>query len=661
LKISIFPEHEFACSPVSERLIFLGLALAVLAVFGRLAAFDFVFFDDHVYVIEKAQVLAGLTPASVWWALTATDAGFWHPLTWISLMIDHELWGLNPGGYHLTNVLLHLAATLLLFAGLRRLTGAVVQSAFVAALFALHPLHVESVAWIAERKDVLSGCFWMLTLLLYARYVERPGWGRYALVLLSFLLGLAAKPMVVTLPVILLLLDIWPCRRLVGFNGESVERGKILMVIGEKLPMLILGFAVGMVTMAAETQVGALKTFVEFPLFSRLTNAVVAYVFYLYKTVWPVGLTVHYLHPGGWPAGTVVVSLAILAALTFLAVNRCKSQPFYLVGWFWYLISLLPVSGLIQIGSHAFADRYTYIPLNGVFIAVVWGVGEWATERGKKALVTEDKQAEVPGRPGSAAPYRTGGGEEGRSTVICRQDANAFDDVTKSGDIEAEPSPRPEAEAESENAPGLQDVDLQKAVRPPSALPAATWEAMGVGHCVAASVKPGNWEVSPSAVATLGTALIFVFALISFFQVGYWRNAENLFRHAVAVDEKNWLANNNLGAALSRQERYGEAYHYFDQALRYRSDYHEVFFNMGVALAGQGRFREALPYYERVIAHNPLFVQGYNNMGIAWARLGNHERAIAAFREAVRIHPGYRQAIENLRIAEEEDSAKKKR
>src|SRR3990172_9695352 len=197
-----------------RNLICLGLVLSVLIVYGRLPFFDFVFFDDHVYVTEKAQVIAGISKDSLLWAFTTTDAGFWHPLTWISLMFDHELWGTNPGGYHLTNLLLHIAATLLLFAGLQRMTGSLFRSGCVAALFALHPLHVESFAFIAERKDVLSAVFWMLILLLYARYVEKPGRLRYSLVLLSFLLGLMAKPMVVTLPFMMLLFDLWPLKRL---------------------------------------------------------------------------------------------------------------------------------------------------------------------------------------------------------------------------------------------------------------------------------------------------------------------------------------------------------------------------------------------------------------------------------------------------------------
>ena len=529
-----YRRHWPVPSASGQRLIALGLILAVLIVYGRLAFFDSVFFDDHVYVIEKTQVLSGLSASSLHWAFTTTDAGFWHPLTWISLMIDHDLWGMNPGGYHLTNVFLHLAATLLLFAALHRLTGAIGKSGLVAAMFALHPLHVESVAWIAERKDVLSGVFWMLSLYLYARYAEKPILHRYALVLLSFFLGLMAKSMVVTLPIICLLLDIWPLKRL------SMQTWR--HVVAEKIPFLILGTAAGAVTILAEQQVGALKTFAEFSLSGRLTNAVVAYGFYLYKTVYPFSLAVHYPHPGSWPLSIVSLSLLIVGTVTFFAVKLFKTQTYFLIGWLWYIITLLPVIGLIQIGNHAYADRYTYIPLIGVFMAVVWGAEAW------------------------------GNGKSGRQLSL----------------------------------------------------------------------------------AILAVVVTVFFALVSSQQIRHWQNAETLFRQAVAVTGRNYLAHNNLGAALSRQGRYGEAVGQFILALNIRPDYPESLFNMGVALAGQGRYDDAILLYERVLALNPNFAEGHNNAAIVYARRHEFDRARIHFREALRLRPEYPEAINNLKIMEEQ-------
>lgn len=523
-----------------RRLIGMGLGLFVLVVYGRLAFFDFVFFDDHVYVTEKAEVLSGLSVASMRWAFTATDAGFWHPLTWISIMVDHEIWGLNPGGYHLTNVLIHLAATLTLFAALHRLTGALVKSGFTAALFALHPLHVESVAWIAQRKDVLSGLFWMLAVFLYARYIEKPGFGRYAQVIFAFSLGLMSKSMVVTLPVVLILIDIWPGRRLSGENWSSSWK----IVVAEKIPFLVIGAAAGVVTIFAEQQVGALKTLAEFPWMSRLNNAVVGYGFYLYRTVCPFDLSVHYPHPGQWPLWLVGLSSIVLLTITFFTFKQFRSRPFMLVGWLWYLVALLPVIGLIQIGTHAFADRYGYLPLIGVFIAAVWLVDDWATRK----------------------------------------------------------------------------------------------------------------RVRQIPVIVGGVIVLTAISATSMQQVGYWRNAETLFRRAVAVTEKNYLAHNNLGAALSRQGRYAEAIVQFALALEIRPEYREARFNMGEALAGQGRYEEALHHYGKVIAAQPAFAEAHNNIAIAYARLGNFDQALFHFQEAIRIRPDYMQAIENLKIAEEEKS-----
>lgn len=528
--------RNFAVRDDARRLLCLALALGVLIVFGRLAFFDFIYFDDRVYVMEKAQVLAGLTRASVYWAFTATDAGFWHPLTWLSLMADHEIWGLNPGGYHITNVLLHLTATLILFVALSRMTNTIWESFFVAALFAFHPLHVESVAWIAQRKDVLSGFFWMLSLLLYARYVQRPGIGRYVLMLASFAMGLMSKPMVVTLPMILLLLDVWPLGRL------YVKNWKLPVV--EKIPMLIMGISVGLLTIPAQQQVGALKSFAEFSLVSRLSNAIAAYGFYLYKTILPFGLCVYYPHPGYRPIWILAASLVILTVITVIATIKYKRYPFVPIGWLWYLVGLIPVIGFIQIGSHAYADRYSYLPLIGVFIAVVWGM----------AALVEGRQARR--------------------------------------------------------------------------LP----------------------------VAVGGAALVVAFMLISVQQVGYWRDAETLFRRAVAVTQDNYLARNNLGAALSRQGRHAEAVGEFNQALKIRPNYLEARFNLGVALAGNQQYEESLRHYRIVIALNPEFAQAHNNIGIAYARLGNLKQALFHFREAIRINPAYADAIDNKRIAGAEKS-----
>jgi Flp pilus assembly protein TadD len=365
----------------------LALALLTLAAFGPICSreYDFVNFDDDEYVTGNPHVQAGLTPANFRWAWTTFHAFNWHPLTWLSLQCDAQLFGLDPRGFHLTNVVLHVASSIVLFLVLRGMTGAVWRSALVAALFALHPLHVESVAWVSERKDVLSGLFWMLTLAAYVGYARRPGPVRYLLLLVIFALGLLAKPMLVTLPCVLLLLDYWPLRRWEGHAPEASAAfppASLRRLIAEKLPLLALAVASSCVTVVAQR--GVVKTWEEFPLRVRVLNALVAYVAYLGKTFCPSGLAVLYPHPGAalpsWPA---IAAAVLLAAITGLALWQARTRPYLSVGWLWYLGTLVPVIGLVQIGLQAYADRYTYVPLVGIFVIVAWGLGDLAA-RGRE-------------------------------------------------------------------------------------------------------------------------------------------------------------------------------------------------------------------------------------------------------------------------------------
>ncbi len=365
------------------------LVAATLAVYGQVRHHEFIRFDEEVYVTANAQVLQGLTLANLHYAFTSLDAGLWHPLTWLSLMADRQLFGDNAGGYHLTNLLFHLASTLLLFFLFLRMTGAPWRSGCVAALFALHPLHVESVAWVAQRKDVLSAFFWMLTLGAYVRYARRPSWYRYLLVLLVFLLGLMAKPMLVTLPFVLLLLDYWPLGRFARPDADTltlsdtdrpeeevrVHRSPFFLLL-EKVPLLILAFGAGLMAVYAEGEVGAMVSLGSLPLGTRLANALVSYGDYLVKMVWPFDLAVFYPHPGHPPMLKIILAAALLCSLTFLALKWAKSRPYLVMGWLWYAGTLLPVSGIVQVGSHGMADRYTYLPLLGIFIILSWGIPE---------------------------------------------------------------------------------------------------------------------------------------------------------------------------------------------------------------------------------------------------------------------------------------------
>jgi hypothetical protein len=361
----------------------LGLVLLCIAVYSRVAGFAFLSYDDDGYVTANPHVLGGLTWKGVAWAFTALHKSNWHPLAWLSHMADVELFGLDAGMHHLTNLLLHAADSVLLFVALSRMTGARGRSWFVAALFAVHPLHVESVAWVAERKDLLSAFFFLLTLLAYRAYVRSGSLRNYALVFFSFLCGLMAKPMVVTLPFVLLLLDGWPLGRMrgVGSGPEGKRAGlrPFLPLVLEKVPLFLLSAASAAVTWAAQARGGAVVSPEVFPVLVRFANAILSCAGYLWKAVWPVRLAVCYPHPwesGGAAAWKIAAAALFLGAVSAGAFRSRIRSPWLAAGWLWYLGMLVPVIGLVQVGRQAMADRYTYLPLIGVFVAAVWSIGE---------------------------------------------------------------------------------------------------------------------------------------------------------------------------------------------------------------------------------------------------------------------------------------------
>jgi len=372
----------FFASP-DKRTFVLSLLLIVftLAVYNQANHFPFISYDDDRYVYENAHVRAGLTWSTFTWALTSTDEANWHPLTWMSHALDCELFHLNPGGHHLTSILLHTVNVVLLFLLLWRATRKLGPSFFVAALFALHPINVESVAWVAERKNVLSTTFFLLTLGAYGRYALSPGWKRYLAVAALFAAGLASKPMLITLPFVLLLLDYWPLGRIRGWSEPSevlaVKPASAMKVTLEKLPLLALAVASSAITLHAQNSAGAVITF-QFSLGTRLQNAIYSYAIYVYKTVWPTGLAPLYPHPGHslgmWKVGAAAVFLIAASALAL----KYRHRGYVLTGWLWFLGTLVPVIGVLQVGNQAMADRYAYIPLIGIFLMIGWGVADFA-------------------------------------------------------------------------------------------------------------------------------------------------------------------------------------------------------------------------------------------------------------------------------------------
>ena len=360
-----------------DILICLLLVIATLAVYWQVGNFEFVHYDDDVYVTENVHVRSGLTFKSIAWSFTSTLGDNWHPLTWLSHILDCQLYGIQPGRHHLSNVLFHIANTLLLFLVFVKMTGNIGSSSFVAALFALHPLQVESVAWVAERKNVLSTFFWMLTMWSYLRYVEHSDIKRYLLVLVIFICGLMSKPMLVTLPFVLLLLDFWPLGRFQlkcydNAHARLEQKSTIIRPVLEKIPFIIFAAASCVVTFHTERA----YSFDLVPFHARIANAMVSYIAYIKTMLWPVKLACFYPYPHLFPTWKVAGAGVVLVIISFLAVRNVRRHPYIAVGWLWYLGTLVPVIGIVQVGAQAMADRYAYVPLIGLFLIVAWGVPE---------------------------------------------------------------------------------------------------------------------------------------------------------------------------------------------------------------------------------------------------------------------------------------------
>ncbi len=380
--------QSIALPKKSRRWLSVGvcICLAVLTciVFGQTLGHDFINYDDPRYVYENTNITSGLNTASIAWAFTHIHSMNWHPVTTISHMLDCQLYGLKAGGHHFTNVLLHTVAAILLFLALQCMTGALWRSAFVAAVFAIHPLRVESVAWVAERKDVLSGVFFMVTLLAYVQYARAPSIGRYLAVALAFALGLMSKPMLVTLPFVLLLLDYWPLGRIRGQKSDVSSHGKLAMLLVEKIPLVGLSAVSSVVTFLAQR--GAVGWTEQLPVSARINNAVATYVVYMWQMLWPLKLAVFYPHPENrLPISEIMLALAILIAATAAAFILRKKRPYLVTGWLWYLGMLVPVIGLVQVGWQGHADRYTYLPQIGLYLLLTWSVADltarWRRQR----------------------------------------------------------------------------------------------------------------------------------------------------------------------------------------------------------------------------------------------------------------------------------------
>ena len=608
-----FPSPEAppagAILPGRTGAVCIALFLATLAGFWSVLPRTFVNYDDDVYVTANPHVQEGLSAEGIAWALTTTHGSNWHPLTWMSHMLDVQSFGLDAAAHHRTSLVLHAANAVLLFLVLLRMTGALGRSVLVAALFALHPLHVESFAWIAERKDVLSTLFWMVTLLAWLRYLERPGAGRYGVVLLAFAAGLMAKPMPVTLPFALLLLDVWPLGRL---PVVSVRRTAAwLPLIREKLPLFAMSAASCVVTVFAQRSGGALQSLEQVPFAERLANALVAYVAYLGKIVWPSSLAVYYPHHHiGLLSAAALSSAIALAAVTFAALRCAGKAPYLATGWLWYLGTLVPVIGLVQVGGQAMADRYTYVPAIGIFIAAVWGIGalvERASARARAAAGVAAAAVLVALAVAARAQVRVWAD---RTALFTHALAVTSDNWLAHGDLATTLA--------NEGRTNDAVAHLEEAIR----------------------IYPRYAE----AHYNLGLDLA---------KLGRTDEAVTEMEAALAIRPDFAQAHNNLAAILAGEGQIDAALVHLREAIRLDPESEAARYNMGNVLRQTGRPAESIEHYEAALALKPDDVRAIDGLGLALLAVGRAREAIPHFDRELRLRPGSAEARENLRRAQE--------
>jgi len=596
--------------------------------------------DDELYVTANARVQQGLTPENIRWAFTTTEAANWHPLTWLSHMLDVQLFGLDAGKHHFASLLLHLLNVVLLFILLFRWTGALWRSAFVAALFALHPLHVESVAWIAERKDVLSTLFWLLTLGAWLEYVRSKKPALYALALFLFALGLMAKPMLVTLPFTLLLLDFWPLRRLAPPSGAGRESFKTLLL--EKAPMFVMAAASSVVTLFAQRAGGAVQTLTQLPFAQRAMNAAQAYLAYLGKALWPAALAIFYPHPReGLSAVFTALSFLAILCLTVLAFRLRRKAPYLLFGWLWYLGTLVPVIGLIQVGEQALADRYTYVPLLGIFIAAVWGLADLS--RSNRALrfsmvalsaaslallgVLTDAQASF--WKDSETLFRHALAVTGPNSLAHNNYGLVMYDQGRTEEAIAHFKESIQIDPQYPDVHNNYGVALAKLEQ---------WDPAIEEYETALQLQPG----APTALNNLGKA---------FFHVNRLQEAAACFQQVLDKAPGSADAHLGLGGVLEKLDRPSEALERYETSLRLKPRSALTLTGMGRVLGRMGRLPEAVDRLEEAVRIDPGCFEARLNLGVALDHLGRTPEAIELFRQALRIEPDSVAALDNLGLA----------
>ncbi|MGO9136709.1 MAG: tetratricopeptide repeat protein [Syntrophales bacterium] len=620
-----------------QLLICLFLTFTVLAAFWQVNRCDFINYDDEDYITENSHIQNGITTEGIRWAFTTSHAANWHPLTWLSHMLDYQLFGLKPGWHHLANVFFHIANTLLLFLILNRMTRARWQSTFVAALFALHPLHVESVAWVSERKDVLSTFFWMLAMGAYILYVERPVLQRYLPVLIFFALGLMAKPMLVTLPFVLLLLDYWPLQRFQqkrptheiqtdshvsvvkqkttakkmhgGKSETKVEKSAtsknrwelIRPVFWEKIPFFALTALSSIITYVTQQKGGAIVSIEAFSLSDRIANAFVSYVIYIRKMIWPNDLAIFYPHPAHLPTWQVAGAVLFLIAVTLIVIRTAEKLPYLAVGWLWYVGTLVPVIGIVQVGAQARADRYTYIPLIGLFIVAAWGLPELSKKwRFRKEVLF--------------ASFTL--------SLLC------FFIVTWTQVGYWQNSVTVFRHALEVTAPNSRTyIDL-----------GAAYNNLG-NYRKAIEVSDDAIKLIPKLENVYYNQLekVYYNRGLAYSKLGDYKQALGDYDRAIEIDPTHAKAYNNRGIAYDILGNHRQAIGDFDKAIMINQKYAEAYYNRGIVYGRLGNYKQAIGDFDKAIGFNPKYAEAYYNRAASHYSLGNQRQAFEDLKTAARL------------------------
>jgi protein O-mannosyl-transferase len=672
-----FPAAQsIGASDSLKSMLWFSLALIVvnLVIYTPVWRYGFLSWDDPLYVSKNADVLRGLTWQGFLWSFTTGHASNWHPLTWLSHMLDVQLFGEAAGFHHLISIFLHIANSILLFWAICRMTGSWRPSAVVAALFAVHPMHVESVAWIAERKDVLSAFFCILTFHAYISYVHRPQRYRYWMVFAFFALGLMSKPMLVTLPLILLLLDFWPLRRA---QIEAGQKDRWRLIVVEKIPLFALSVASSIVTIIVQWQGGAVSSLKTIPLGARIANALVSYATYIVKMLWPADLVAFYPYKPSllWLVGC---SLLALVAATFMAFRLARNHPYVLMGWLWYLITLLPVIGLLQVGDQAMADRYTYLPFIGLFIIAAWSVPPLLDRLRYRnivlfsatvvliCLLTAAARSQVRYWESDFALWTHAVEKEGPNNYIAHTQLGSA--LAERGDLTSAIKQYKEAlrnNADSNEVLIKQGLALAyfKQGRIDEALsyyneiirinPRYAPAYINRGVVFRTIGKPEQ------AIEDFRTALkINPDEAEARYDLGYLladngRTDEAIanFNEALRINPKYAQACNRLGNALALRGKLDEAIAQYTKAISIKSDFWDARVNLGIALMKQGRDVEALNSFMEALKIKPDMAQVHNNVGVILINQGRTGEAVVHFKEALRLYPDSVDIRENLMSA----------